>query len=338
MQKETLARIVVIIVVFAALSIPLVAWQLGAQGTAVHARMAETGGWTPESLMAEVGKPLHLRLTSDDVTHGFAVGQSSLPPVDVKPGEMTELILTFDKPGRYTFYCTRWCSVNHWRMRGTIEVRGSDNGVKEPVAQPLYVTLGLDIDVVNHSNVIPALKPSSARGAALVADHSLKGLIAKYRIAEYYLSHSPLELWKTLRAGPDLLGFSDQDIWDLVAYVWRSNLTPQALQAGKQLYAANCAACHGEKGGGDGVFASQLANTKTGETAGMKPGEMTTRPADFTNSAAMLSANPARLQGKILRGGMGTGMPYWGPVFTEDQTWDLVDYLWAFQFDLEYKP
>lgn len=26
------------------------------------------------------------------------------------------------------------------------------------------------------------------------------------------------------------------------------------------------------------------------------------------------------LQGKILRGGMGTGMPYWGPIFTEEQT------------------
>ncbi len=70
----------------------------------------------------------------------------------------------------------------------------------------------------------------------------------------------------------------------------------------------------------------------------MKTGEMTTRPADFTDPATMLSASPARLQGKILRGGMGTGMPYWGPIFTEDQTWDLVDYLWAFQFDLEDKP
>ena len=85
----------------------------------------------PESLTAEVGKPLHLRLTSDDVTHGFAVGQSSLPPVDVKPGEITELTLTFDKPGKYTFYCTRWCSVNHWRMRGTIEVRGTNNSAQE---------------------------------------------------------------------------------------------------------------------------------------------------------------------------------------------------------------
>ncbi len=32
---------------------------------------------------------------------------------------------------------------------------------------------------------------------------------------------------------------------------------------------------------------------------------------------------------------MGTGMPYWGPIFTEPETWALVDYLWSFQFRLE---
>ncbi len=60
----------------------------------------------------------------------------------------------------------------------------------------------------------------------------------------------------------------------------------------------------------------------------------TQRPADFTNAQAMMAASPALLQGKIIRGGMGTGMPYWGPIFTEAQTWSLVGYLWAFQFEL----
>lgn len=338
MNKEWLARIIVIVLVVTAIAIPLVAWRSGSQGAVIHARIAETGGWTPENLTAEVGKPLHLRLTSDDVTHSFAIGQSNDPPVDVKPGEITEITLNFDKPGKYTFYCTRWCSVNHWRMRGAIEVSGPDSGSKEPITPPLYVRLGLDIDAVHYADVIPGMKPSAARGAALVTDHSLKPLIAKYLIAEYYLSHSPVELWKAIRAELDVQQFSDQDIWDLVAYVWRSNLTPQALQKGKQLYATNCAACHGESGAGDGVFASTLATSKSGENTNMQPGEMTTRPADFTNPATMLSASPARLQGKVLRGGMGTGMPYWGPIFTEDQTWDLVDYLWAFQFNLEDKP
>ena len=46
----------------------------------------------------------------------------------------------------------------------------------------------------------------------------------------------------------------------------------------------------------------------------------------------MLGASPALLQGKIVRGGMGTGMPYWGPIFTDEQIWSLVAYLWTFQF------
>ena len=37
------------------------------------------------------------------------------------PGKVTDVTLTFDKPGTYTFYCTRWCGVNHWRMRGVVE-------------------------------------------------------------------------------------------------------------------------------------------------------------------------------------------------------------------------
>jgi mono/diheme cytochrome c family protein len=30
---------------------------------------------------------------------------------------------------------------------------------------------------------------------------------------------------------------------------------------------------------------------------------------------------------------MGTGMPAWGPIFTDDQTWALVDYVYSFVFD-----
>jgi mono/diheme cytochrome c family protein len=35
---------------------------------------------------------------------------------------------------------------------------------------------------------------------------------------------------------------------------------------------------------------------------------------------------------KIRRGGMGTGMPYWGSIFTEQELAAVVDYLWSFSF------
>jgi hypothetical protein len=32
---------------------------------------------------------------------------------------------------------------------------------------------------------------------------------------------------------------------------------------------------------------------------------------------------------------MGTGMPYFGPIFTDEQLWSLVDYLWTFTMEVE---
>lgn len=54
------------------------------------------------------------------------------------------------------------------------------------------------------------------------------------------------------------------------------------------------------------------------------------RPPDFTHSRRLMGASQALLQGKIIRGGMGTGMPYWGPIFTAEQIDALISYLYSF--------
>jgi mono/diheme cytochrome c family protein/plastocyanin len=299
----------------------------------IRARMPENGGWTPSDLTARVGETLHLRLTSDDVMHGFAIGGDSLrilpAAVDVEPGKTSEVTLTFDQPGKYTYYCTRWCGLNHWRMRGVIEVSGPLAETTESTP-PLYLTLGLDIDAPHPAEVVPEARPSAGRGEVLRTE-----IPAKYRTQNYYRSHSPAQIWSDLRSEPSLSGLSAQDVWDLVAFIWKTNTTPQSQEEGQALFAANCAACHGESGAGDGVMANNLA--ENGDDAGTGgdpnlPSQKTTRPADFTQAKTMLGASSALLQGKILRGGMGTGMPYWGPIFTEEQTWAIVDYLWTFQF------
>lgn len=303
----------------------------------IHARMPEDGGWSPGDLSARAGETLKLRLTSDDVMHGFAIGGEGLEggpiSVDVEPGKFTEVRLNFDQPGRYTYYCTRWCGVNHWRMRGSIEVGGPEDQVKD-LSTPLYLALGLDIDAPHPAENLPQSTPSAARGATLK-----EGLPDKYLDKAYFQSNSPAGIWKDLRSEPSLRGLANQEIWDLVAFVWWSNTTPQTIQEGEQLYAANCAACHGETGAGDGVMADQLAaSTEFNSGANHEQGHTTIRPSDFTRAEDMLGASPAHLQGKILRGGMGTGMPYWGPIFSDAQTWALVDYLWTFQFNQEENP
>lgn len=315
-SSEILSRILVVGGLLIAISAPFVAKLVGAQGTIeMHGRMAESGGWTPDVIQAKTGVPLHLRLTSEDVTHGFAVGQSDIPAVDVLPGKMTDVTLTFDKPGTYTFYCTRWCGIYHWRMRGKIEVSGDEAASPQSIGSPLYVTLNLDIDALHPAAVTPVGIPDAQRGA------QFSTLLPAGSLApDYYRSHSPAQTYLALRAEPALAALSAVETWDLVAYIWQSNTTPGALAAGQKIFAQNCAACHGETGKGDGVFAAQT-NALTGKS-----------PAKFADPASMLGASPALLQGKILRGGMGTGMPSWGPILTDQQTWDVISYLYTFQF------
>lgn len=291
----------------------------------IRGTMPESGGWIPGELTVAVGEPLHLRLSSDDVVHGFAVGAFDMDPIDIMPGEVTETTIEFSRPGKYVYYCTRWCGVNHWRMRGTINVTGEAPEPDVP-ATPLYLSLNIDLDAPHPANILPAKMPSAERAAELEVT-----LPTEYSARAYYQSHSSVEAWKSLRAEPLTNGLSDMAVWDLVAVIWERNTTPETLASGRALYAANCAACHGEDGAGDGVMAAALVSGRD-SLSGF--GASTTAPTNFSDAEQMLGASPALLHGKVLRGGMGTGMPYWGPVFTGEQIWAVVDFLWTFQFSV----
>lgn len=329
-RSELLARLLVGLAAVGAISIP---WIVRGQTPLVHARMAEDGGWSPDTLNAVAGVPLQLRFASDDVVHGFAVGRLDFPSIDILPGQVREITLLFKEPGTYTFYCTRWCGLNHWRMRGIIEVVGDSTAVSTPgePGSPLYAGLGIDLDAPRSAPVIPAYKP-----AAAFPTQQLMAELADYMSLEYYRSHSPYEVWQQLRTDPDFAGRDDAELWSLTASIWRAHTTPEGLAEGRELFAQNCAACHGEGGAGDGVFADDLAAAGTASLPGMMGDSrmVMQSPASLTDAARMLAASPALLQGKILRGGMGTGMPSWGPIFTEDQTWNLVAYLYSFQFEV----
>ena len=326
-RPEVLARFLVVLVALVAVAVPLAAWW---HVPLVHARMAEDGGWLPESMQARAGVPLVLRLTSDDVVHGFAVGKHDAPALDILPGKVTETTLLFESPGTYTFYCTRWCGLNHWRMRGTIEVSGSST-TAQSVTEPLYVRLGIDLDEPRLTEGVPSRRPD-AESSEVAFTGDLEG----YAAEQYYRSRSPFAIWRELRREPVLAAVDDQALWDATAWIWRANTTEPSLEEGARLYAQNCSACHGEQGAGDGVFADELdAAVEADGDAGMDAqAGMIQSPASFQDASRLLSASPALLQGKIVRGGMGTGMPSWGPILTEQQTWSLVAFLYSFQFEV----
>ena len=321
MKPEWLARVLIGLLVIGLPSIAVIA-RSGSDAIELHGSIADNGGWSPANLTAIVGRPVHLRLTSDDVVHGFAIGQSDQAAIDVLPGQMAETTLVFNRPGKYTFYSTRWCGVNHWRMRGTIEVGGS---LSETVVSttPLYIRLKLNIDDPHPADVVPENKPSASRGSMLRAS-----IPPSYLDSKIYQTQSPAAVWRELRAAAFSKSLSDAQVWDVVAFIWKANAAPQSFAEGQKLFAQNCAACHGETGQGNGVMSAALDK---GIQANM--GESTVKPIDFTDVHNMLGASSAVLQGKFIRGGMGTGMPYWGPIFTNEQIWSLVDYLWTFPFD-----
>jgi len=323
-SAELIARVLIGAALLVSVAVPLILWW---RTPLVHAQMAEDGGWSPSAFRAAVGEPLQLHLTSDDVVHGFAVGKLDFQPVDILPGKVTDVTLLFDDPGTYTFYCTRWCGLNHWRMRGTIEVSGEPaaTGPRSPRGGPLYVSLGIDLDASRSAPVVPAHKPAARAPTAE---------LASYMSVDYYRSHSPYEAWQQLGADPAFERLDDAELWDLTASIWRGNTTASALAEGRQLFAQNCAACHGESGSGNGVFSDDMAAAGAAPAPAIRDGTaMFQSPADLAEPQRMLSASPALLQGKILRGGMGTGMPSWGPIFTEGQTWSLVAFIYSFQFD-----
>jgi mono/diheme cytochrome c family protein/plastocyanin len=324
-RPELLTRLLITVISLGVLALPLA---LRAQTPLIHASMAESGGWSPGVLQAKVGEPLHLKFTSDDVMHGFAVGQMEMTPVDIEPGKVSETTLTFDKPGIYTFFCTRWCGLSHWRMRGTIEVTGSETTAPELASPPLYMTLGLNLDEPHPADVVPTAKPSALRGQEFTAQ--IPGL-SVYLSTKYYRSHAPVQAFRDLGAS----GLNDLQRWDVVATLWAQNTTPTGVAEGKEIFTRNCAACHGEAGGGNGIFADDLAAAGEASTQAMSGAQdmaMQT-PANFSDPKRLLGASPALLQGKILRGGMGTGMPMWGSIFTDEQIWNVIAYLYSFQFD-----
>jgi mono/diheme cytochrome c family protein len=140
-----------------------------------------------------------------------------------------------------------------------------------------------------------------------------------------------METFEEIRADSSLQSLNDENIWDAIAYLWRENTSPAALTEGERLYQVNCAACHGESGAGEGVFADEMKALaeQNNDEHGIQV------PTDFTDAEHLLEAQPAKLHGLILRGGMGTGMPMWGSIFTEEQIWDLIAYLYSFQFEYQ---
>ena len=297
----------------------------------IASRVPETGGFTPETIRIAAGETVRLRIAVPDVTHGIAIGPGlGLDLGHVDPGQVKEIRVTFDRPGRYTFYCNAWCSLSHWRMRGTIIVYDPahpDAIVPTDEPDPVIESLAarrVNVDAPHDTAVVPGAPVSLERGARIVARLG-RDLPADVVAPAWRRAHSPAEAWTRLVA----TGLASDEAWDAVASLWVGGPGEEQAAAATTLFAKNCAACHGESGNGRGPGGAALAALGIGRHDGS--GKLT-GPADFARARSMLGGTSELYYATVRRGGMGTGMPSWGPVFTPAETWALVDHLWRFAF------
>ena len=297
----------------------------------IVARVPEAGGFAPEVIRLAAGQTVRLRFSVPDVTHGVAIGPGlGVDLGDIDPGQVKEARVTFDEPGRYTVYCNTWCSPNHWRMRSTIEVYDPADpdavtapGAPDPVVESL-VARRVDIDAPHDAPVVPTEEFQFGRGAR-VAQRLEGSLPAELERAEWRRSHSPGEAWARLVE----TGLDEAEAWDLVAHLWLAAVEPTRQEAAARLFAKNCTPCHGETGDGRGPGADALAAQGIG---GHGDAAKAKKPAAFRRARSMLGGTSEIYYAKLRRGGMGSGMPPFGPILTPDETWMLIDYLWTFVF------
>lgn len=286
----------------------------------------------------------------------------------IEPGKVTEVEFTADRPGRYAFQCTVWCQLGHWRMRGVIEVIDPD----DPVAsardvnppQTDWVASGIDIDAEHIGRFVPDHPADAANGQRLWTELSPRPLtqllasldlrllnpsdlyaylsqdakgVAGHEAAAQHghsaaeMAAMPSAILADLPEAAALARLSPAERWDIVAALYFAATSSRLLASSEQFYQRDCVGCHGLEGRGDGPGAAEIAALNAGQPTGHGMA-MGTPPTDFTDLAAQAGAPDMLYYGKLVRGGMGTSMPYFGALFSEEEIWGIIAYLRGFAF------
>ena len=75
----------------------------------------------PDAVTVRVGSEVTFYVTSIDVQHGFKIQDTNVN-MQIVPGQVSKLTVTFDEPGTYDFICTEYCGSAHALMYGTLTV------------------------------------------------------------------------------------------------------------------------------------------------------------------------------------------------------------------------
>ena len=93
----------------------------GAERPSVVTITARRFEFSPNQITLKKGEPVLLRLTTEDVKHGFL--QKALKiDADIVPGKTTEITVTPQTAGTFTTICDNFCGSGHGNMKMTIVV------------------------------------------------------------------------------------------------------------------------------------------------------------------------------------------------------------------------
>ncbi len=82
---------------------------------------AKRFGFTPDNITLKKGEPVVLRLTSQDVIHGFFVRALKIDEL-IMPGKPVEVQVDPQTAGTFTVICHHFCGVGHGNMKMTVTV------------------------------------------------------------------------------------------------------------------------------------------------------------------------------------------------------------------------
>jgi mono/diheme cytochrome c family protein len=97
-------------------------------------------------------------------------------------------------------------------------------------------------------------------------------------------------------------------------------ITEVSISAGKTIYAARCASCHGDNGNGKGSEAARYA----------------TQPADFTDAKIMQAMTDGELFWKITVG--NRPMPSFKKRLSEEERWQVINFIRTFSQPQLWSP
>jgi cytochrome c oxidase subunit 2 len=108
-------------------------------GSVTVRMLAEQYMFVPQCVMIPADTPVHFRLTSPDVTHGFFVASTNTNAM-VVPGFITDVRAQFARTGKYEMPCDEFCGYGHHGMAARVMVVSKDEFKK--LAQTERVNCG----------------------------------------------------------------------------------------------------------------------------------------------------------------------------------------------------